>query len=347
MPPPPIFITGLKVAGAPRPVRRLGARERGLLELTPDQKQLNIDFTGISFSTGDQLRYRYKLEGADSEWSLPSPQRTVTYARLAAGTYRFMVSAINGDGVESRQPASLEFSVLAPVWLRWWFVTILGAAVMAVIYSLHRYQLAHALALERVRTRIATDLHDDIGSSLSQIAILSEVARSGGRHEHLSRIASISRELVDSMSDIVWTINPQKDSLADLIWRMRQFAEEMFVSRGIALTFRAPESDQHLRLGAELRRQVFLIFKECVNNAVRHSACTDARIDLKVEHHTIVMLLSENGHGFDPKQGAGGHGLASMKTRAANLGGKLEIDTSDRGTVITLRAPIPGRGPKR
>ena len=191
-----------------------------------------------------------------------------------------------------------------------------------------------------MRTRIATDLHDDIGSSLTQIAILSEVARRGGRQENLSRIAAISRELVDSMSDIVWTINPQKDSLDDLVWRMRQFAGEMFVARDIAFTFQAPDDCRGMRLGAELRRQVFLVFKECVNNAVRHSACTRASIELLIEHHALRLVVWENGCGFDLAQQSGGHGLASMTMRAGKIGGRLEIDTSDRGTVVTLRSPL-------
>ena len=190
-----------------------------------------------------------------------------------------------------------------------------------------------------MRTRIATDLHDDIGSSLTQIAILSEVARRGDRQENLSRIAAISRELVDSMSDIVWTINPQKDSLDDLVWRMRQFAGEMFVARDIAFTFQAPEG-RGMRLGAELRRHVFLVFKECVNNAVRHSACTRASIELLIEHHALRLVIRENGCGFDLAQQSGGHGLASMTMRARKIGGRLEIDTSDRGTVVTLRSPL-------
>jgi len=197
-----------------------------------------------------------------------------------------------------------------------------------------------------VRTRIATDLHDDIGSSLSQIAILSEVARRQanqgefGAGDQLSLIARISRESVDAMSDIVWAINPQRDSLGDLTGRMRRFAGEIFPGRDIEFKFRASVPEQDIKLGAEVRRQTYLIFKECVNNIVRHSACAEADIELRLDGPLMVMKLADNGKGFDPAKVKAGHGLASMHRRAAALDGELHIASNNgRGTVVTLRIP--------
>ena len=202
------------------------------------------------------------------------------------------------------------------------------------------------IELERVRTRIASDLHDDIGSGLSRIAILSEVARhqvsvDAPVGEPLSVIATASRDLVDSMSDIVWVINPNKDHLRDLIQRMRRFASDLFTARQIEFSFSAPGEEQALKIGADLRRQVFLIFKEAVNNIARHSACTEAQIEMRIENRWLTVRVADNGPGFDPAQISEGQGLASMRARAKELGGELHVTSNDgQGTTILLNVPL-------
>jgi signal transduction histidine kinase len=215
------------------------------------------------------------------------------------------------------------------------------------IYVFDRQRIARLIELERVRMRIATDLHDDIGSSLSQIAILSEVVRQQVEGSNLpvtkplSLIATSSREMVDSMSDIVWAINPRRDHLHDLTQRMRRFASDTLSARNIEFRFRAPGEEQDIRLGADVRRQVFLIFKESLNNMARHSQCTEADIDFHIEKDLMTLRLSDNGKGFDPSQASDGHGLMSMRERAKELGGRLEMTSPNgRGTTITLTAPL-------
>src|SRR5207249_386547 len=177
---------------------------------------------------------------------------------------------------------------------------------------------------------ISSDLHDDIGSGLSRIAILSEVARhqitpNTPVGEPLSMIATASRDLVDSMSDIVWAINPKKDHLSDLVQRMRRFASDLFTARQIEFSFNAPGEERALRIGADLRRQVFLIFKEAVNNVARHSRCTEAEIEMRIENRWLTMKVVDNGPGFDPAKISEGQGLASMRARAESLGGVLQV----------------------
>lgn len=203
------------------------------------------------------------------------------------------------------------------------------------------------IELERVRRRIATDLHDDIGSSLTQIAILSEVIRqrvgddASSVTEPLSMIAGASRELVDSMSDIVWAINPQKDHLTDLTQRMRRFASDSFTARNISFQLRLPETAEDIKLGANLRREVFLIFKETVNNMVRHSRCSEAEIELRFADESLLLSLRDNGCGFDVTGESDGHGLVSMRDRARGIGGTLELTSEPgRGTTTTLAVPL-------
>lgn len=198
--------------------------------------------------------------------------------------------------------------------------------------------------LERVRQRIATDLHDDIGSSLTQISIMSEVAqnRTGGDNAPaLSMIANSSRELIDAMSDIVWAINPKKDHLSDLNQRMRRFAADVLTARNVELDFRAPVSEKDLELGANIRREVFLIFKETVNNMIKHSGLTRAEIEFRIAEGNLVLRVSDNGKGFDTQSDSDGHGLMSIRERTAALGGQIEIiSKAGQGTTVILRAPL-------
>lgn len=348
--PPPVLISSVRINGIPQPVSALGEREMSLPDLAPRQNQLQIDFVGPGFGHGEVLRYQFKLEGADAGWSAPDEQRTVTYASLAAGRYTFIVRAVNADGIVSDHPASFAFTILRPLWLRWWSLTLAALAVGLMIHAVYRYRVARLLEMANMRTRIATDLHDDVGANLTRIALLSEVARqkddkdrggAGSEDGPLASIARIARESVGSMSDIVWAINPARDSLLDLTRRMRQHADEIFTLRGIDLHFSAPGARDELRLGVDVRRDVLLIFKEAVNNSARHSRCSRVEIDLRVERSGLVLTVGDDGRGFDPSLESEGQGLTSMKRRAQRLTGALEITSrTGGGTTVTLRIPL-------
>jgi signal transduction histidine kinase len=357
--PPPIRISAIRVRGDPYPVSELGQVTVAPFELEPSFNQIQIDFAGLNFGVGEILRYQYKLEGADQDWSRPSEQQTINYATLSPGKYRFLVRALNWKGMVSPEPAVVEFRVFAPVWQRWWFVALLALTGAAVIYVLHHNRVARLLELERIRSRIVTDLHDDVGASLSHIAVLSEVATSEVArlglapdeqrlHEPLSRIGTVSRELIDSMSDIVWAISPRKDRLGSLTQRMREFAGEVLGRRSIDFHFHAAGIDQEMRLDPDVRRQVFLIFKEGVHNIVRHAASTHVTGDFRIERGQLVLRLTDNGHGFAPKVANGpaseGHGLLSMRRRAAALRGTLDVAAElNQGVTLVLRVPLDRR----
>jgi signal transduction histidine kinase len=286
------------------------------------------------------LRYQYTLEGASAGWTPLSEQRSVTYANLAPGRYRFLVRAVNADGVASAQPASLTFAILRPLWGRWWFLTAVALLVGAALQGLYRYRVARLLEIANMRTRIATDLHDDIGANLTRIALLSEVAKQTREDLPLSSIARIARESVGSMSDIVWAINPSRDSLLDLTRRMRQHAEEVFTLRDIELQFAAPDATDTLRLGVDVRRDLLLVFKEAVNNAARHSNCSRVAIDLRVHGSTLRLAVVDNGVGFDTAVESQGQGMTSMQRRAEKLRGVVAIAShAGVGTTVTLTIP--------
>src|SRR5262249_44352309 len=357
-PPPTALISRLRISGSPYPISDLGEAAISDLNLTWGRNNIQIEFTSVSFGAGEHLRYQHKLEGADSDWSPPTEQRTVNYASLAPGSYRFWVRAVNSDGVASSNSATLNFTILRPVWQRWWFVSLAALGVGLTALAFYRSRIKRVVELERVRTRIATDLHDDIGSSLSQIAILSEVSRQrlgkdpDGVSESLAQIANTSRDLVDSMSDIVWAINPRRDRLSDLAQRMREFAGDVFTAREIDFSFHAPAGGLELRIDADVRRQLYLIFKEAVNNAARHSRCTQAAIELDVAQGYLLLHVRDNGRGFDPNGDAAtsrnGNGLASMRERARALGGEIEIiSQANLGAAVKLNLPLGPRAGSR
>lgn len=373
---PPVFVSAVRVAGVAQPVPEVGAAEVGGLALDYAQRQLQVEFVGPGFGAGGRLRYQYMLEGLDREWGAPTEQRSVSYAHLAPGSYRFLVRAVTADGAAGGHAAVVAFRVVPPVWMRWWFVSLVALCLAALALAwwrlrrarraereraeaeLRRAKEERLAELERVRKRIATDLHDDIGSSLTQIAVLSEVARAtaGAGSEQLAQITAVSNELVESMSDIVWAINPKKDRLSDLTQRMRRFASDVFTARGVRFHFEAPPvsaADGDVRLGADLRREVFLIFKESVNNAVKHSGAARAEVEFRLEGGELLLRVTDDGRGFDATVaersgeyertvgGRGGNGLRSLYKRAHELGGTYEVCSAPgAGTTVSLRVPL-------
>lgn len=355
-PPPPVLISGLRIAGEDYSVSPLGQREVYVPEQSADRNNLQIEFLSITPGGAASTLYQYRLEGVDADWSEPTVERSVTFANLSPGAYRFLARAVNTDNATS-EPAVISFTILRPIWQRWWFLLIAACAVSFLIYALYRYRIAHVIKLERVRTRIATDLHDDIGSSLSKIAILSEVVRRKNgfgangkedKNEPLEIIANTSREMVDSMSDIVWAINPGKDHLSDLIQRMRHFAEELLDAQDIDYQFRVPENLRDVALGADQRREIYLIFKETVNNLAKHSGASQAEIAVRLENENLIIEVSDDGRGFDVAEKSdggqkafGGNGLRNMKKRAKKCGGAFRIDSEiGKGTRSVLEIPV-------
>jgi ligand-binding sensor domain-containing protein/two-component sensor histidine kinase len=341
---PSVRVTGLRIPREAQAVSPAGHNLLRLGKLRRWQNDLQVEFVGFNDEPEENLSYAYRLEGSESDWTI-TRQHTVNYAALEPGSYRFLVKAMNSEGQSSPTPAEIDFSVAPWFWETWWFRGLAVSLAGALIYIVYRYRLSRLLAVERLRTRIATDLHDDIGSSLSQIAILSEVTSrrvAPEQQSDLAEIACLSREVVDSMSEIVWAIDPSQDRLGDLLRRMRRFAGDLFTSAGVRLHFQTlGEEQQDPELGPDIRRQIFLIFKEALHNIARHSGCTEVKIEFCLEADWLSLTLTDNGKGFDPVQILRGHGLASMEERAHQLAGSLEVDAAPgRGTAVRLRVPL-------
>jgi len=219
--------------------------------------------------------------------------------------------------------------------------------------AIHRARVFRLLELERVRTRIATDLHDDLGASLSRISILSELARrqaspgAGATDNLLAEVGSSARGLIEAASDIVWSIDPRQDDLGSLVARLRQLAADLFDGTGVAWRFDAPERAEDLALATERRRHLYLILKEAMNNIVRHGHASHVIVSIRIEDRRIVAEVADDGAGFDlaadaqPRLAGGGRGLVSMRSRARQAGGVLSVVSSPgQGSTIGVTIPL-------
>lgn len=334
---PPVYITDMQVDA----IQIAGTEE---IVLAPSPAVIAFRYVGLSFTDEATVRYRYKLDGFDPDWSHPVTYREIRYTHLSSGTYTFNVIAVSADGVWSEKPATITFTILPPLWARWWFIGAASLLVALGIYAFFRYRLAQAIALERTRSRIAMDLHDDIGGSLTSISLMTEVAqRVAGTandddvHNYLERIGETSRELIDMLGDIVWSVNPRYDTLQDVIRRLVHFGEEVCEARGITFeTVIAPEL-QKLTLSLERRRDLYLVFKEAMTNAVRHSGADRLVFAVRSTPGGIAITLRDNGCSFVSSAGAEGHGAHSIRERAARLGAELRYGSEpDQGTSVEL-----------
>jgi ligand-binding sensor domain-containing protein/signal transduction histidine kinase len=341
--PPAVYISRVAVAGVAQPLAIDGAR-RVALELGPEDGPLEIGFTSPSFAVGERVRFQYRVDGDDAAWTAPVAEREVHFARLAAGSYQFRVRAVSSSGAAS-EPAVVAFTVRPHLWQRGWFLALCAAAIGVVVLRVHRMRLRHALAIERVRTRIASDLHDELGANLSRIAILAEVAdRRAAVHPPLSGpirdIGRSARELVDVAADIVWSTDPRRDDLGSVIVRLRRFAADVLEGRNMTWTLEAPPDPGRIKLAPDQRRHLHLIVKEAIHNAAKHSAARHVAISIARAGGGLAVTVRDDGRGFPLAASSvrGGNGLANMHARAAEAGGRLAIDSRiGQGTTIALR----------
>ena len=352
---PATWIEGWRVNGAPQHTSLLGQASISDIVLEPHQTEVEIEFYAVEFREARNLRYQYRLEGTASDWSRPAAERRVHYSRLGAGRYEFQVRAVTAEGVAGSTPASLSFVILPPLSDRWWFRTSVLAGVMLLVIAVHRYRVARLLAVERVRMRIAADLHDDIGGSLSRISIQSEVACREAvalgeqPRRRLVEVADSARGLVDALGDIVWSVDPRRDDLASVCRRIREYADDLFTGSGVHWTYTASGKLESVQLDPQTRRNLFLLLKEAVTNVARHARAQSVSLKIELANRELLVELRDDGRGFDtsalePQDLSDHHGIASMRARAERLGASLSIESSPAsGTTIRMQLPILGR----
>lgn len=335
-PPPRTRIQGVRADGREVPLHPTEAAR-----LSPGVRHVTFQFAALSFVTPEQSRYRFRLDGYDEGWVDGGSGGQAAYTGLDPGTYIFHVQGATGAGPWSDEEASYAFVVPPFLWQTWWFRGMLALAAAGVLALAYRARVSRLLAMERLRLRIASDLHDDVSSNLSSIAMLSEMLRDRTRLEglerrQLERISRAAGETIGSLREIIWLVDPKHDNVADLVRRMRHTASDLL--NGTAVTFAHREPLDRRPLDPEFVRQVFLIYKEALHNVAKHSGAGRVRVEVGAERGMFVMRIEDDGAGFQEGEVARGLGLESMRRRAEEVGGELRIESPPGGgTCIAFR----------
>jgi signal transduction histidine kinase len=344
------------------PVELGGLGEKTEIRLRPGTQQVQFDFTALSFVTPENVQFRYQLEGLDQDWVDAGTRRSAEYTHLLPGSYRFKVIACNNDHIWNETGATLAIILEPQIWQMIWFKTltvvvafgIFSGAVAVVLRRRHHRQiqrLEELRALERERGRIARDLHDDLGIGLTEIGLLGDLASTPATSVDISRgylheITGRARDLVVMLDEIVWAINPANDTSQSLSDYFFKYAETLLHRAAIRCRLEVMEPFPNHALNAEERHQLFLSFKEALNNVIRHSGATDVRVSLNMEQDCLLICVTDNGHGLNQSVAEGSpDGLKGMQARLLALGGRCEISAvAEGGTSVKLLIPV---GPKK
>jgi len=353
---PPIVITEFKTFD--KPVRLDTAiSEKTTIALSYKDNVISFEFAALNYLSPERNLYAYQMEGFDTGWVYCGSRRYATYTNLDGGEYVFRVKGSNNDGVWNEEGTSIALVITPPFWATWWFRGFAFIAILVSVGGSIRFfemrklkgqiaRLEQERALEDERIRISQDLHDEVGASLSKIAIISEVAirNSGGATgvtPQLQNISQLAGEIVDSVSAIVWAINPHNDKLDNLVGYMREYASDFFENTLIECRFEFPDEIPGSHLSAEIRRTFFLVMKEALNNVVKHSCATMVQIGLTFTKSHIELRIEDNGKGFVREHKLShGNGLCNMRTRIEDIHGTFEIQSqAGNGTRIRLVVP--------
>lgn len=342
--PPDVTITDFKVLNQFLPVDSLISNSR--VKLNYDQNSLSIYFSSLSFRERDKLTYYYKLQGIDKNWIKDDRSYYVNYSLLPPGKYTFKVYCENIEGLRSGKITELPVYIKPQFWRTWWFRSFVLFIAALLMYEVHKLRVNRLLAVEALRNRVARDLHDDMGSTLSTINILSSMAKTKindsavKTSEYLSKISECSERMMDTMDDIVWSIKPSNDSMQKITSRMREFASSVLEPKETDVDFTIDEAVYEVKLNMEARKDFFLIFKEAVNNAAKYSKADKVTIQVSIQDKELLLMVKDDGAGFDFAE-ADGNGLGNMKKRADNMNGFFSIQsTKGEGTEVKLIIPV-------
>ncbi len=317
------------------------------------QNTVSFDFVALEFTHAEKNKYKYILEGIDNNWVNSEGKGFARYSGLKPGSYIFKVKGSNNDGIWSNEKILMQVIILSPWWTSWWFILLSSGLFILFITNIVRVIFAKKLreqqrviekqkAVEHERARISKDMHDDMGSGLSKIAIMSELLKTNLKEEReteqVEKISRTAKDLVDSMGQIVWAMNPENDTLENLTAYIRAYTVDFFDESFVECIFTFPDEINTIKLTQQQRRNIFLVIKESLNNILKYAESSEVQIQLFIQSKQLHLIICDNGKGFDISQTRRfGNGLINMKKRMEEVGGEYQIQSIlNKGTTTTI-----------
>lgn len=314
------------------------------LRLAHEQNDIQFFFSAPAFYDPESVSFRYRLKGAEEEWRVTDRgERMIRYSALAPGDYEFMLYAIDNNGLEQETAISFPFTINKPWWLNWIFIVLLNTALIGIVFLLLQNRTRQKLRMELVRRNISNDLHDDIGATLSSVNFYIDLAQSEKNNaEYLQYIKTHVNQVINSLDELVWSINPKNDTTEQLINRMKDYALPLLQAAGMQCHFAVDTKLHQAKLGLLTKRHLYLLFKEMVNNVAKHAKGRNCTIQFSHHHKTFSMVVEDDGQGFDTsrvKQHR--HGLSSLQERTGKLKGSISIRSeTSKGSRIAVTIPV-------
>lgn len=341
---PPVVFTGFRVLSQPREIAPDGSTP---IRLSHNEDHFSFEFSALDYAASEKNQYAYRLEGFDQNWRHVGTRRTATYTNLDGGKYVFRVKASNNDGVWNEKGTAVEIVIQTPFWDTWWFRG--GAATVAagLIALFYQYRIRRIREMENLRARIAADLHDDLGSSLSSLRVYSEFALKKLKEDPeivagvLKRIFSTSHDAMEGIKHLVWSISPESDRLVDFIALFQTHASELCTAEGMDFVPQVSHLPPDKELPPETCRDIYLILKEGLRNILKHSDSSKVEFRVWFEDGKLTLELVDDGKGFEMGTDTKGHGLRNMQRRAGTAGFALSIKSKpDWGTKMKITTQI-------
>jgi signal transduction histidine kinase/ligand-binding sensor domain-containing protein len=324
------------------------------LELPFGRNTISLSLRSLEFTSTGQNMFAYKLEGLDKEWVYTSNDK-VRYSNLQPGSYTFLLKTSNNDGVWNDVPLRMQIVIHPPYWQRWWFRSLVLVSLLSIVLLLIRYYVKQRIRVKTIelekqqalyleRLRISKDVHDDLGSGLSKISLMAEMAQmqlsNGNVQNEIKHISTVSKDLIDNMRDLIWVLNPENTSLDNLVARIREYSADYLDGTPVNAAFDFTENIPALPITREAQRNILSTVKEAINNCVKHARANEILIALKLDNNTLRITVSDNGKGIT-KENNKGNGLRNMRQRVEHIGGSLAISSeTGKGTQVDIRIPF-------
>ena len=310
-----------------------------------NSNDLQFILSSPAFYDPATVSFRYRIAGLNEVWQTTKPgERLIRYASLPPGSYKFEAFAINNKGIQQKEKIEFEVAINKPWWNQFWFYSFIIIVMATVVYFLYKYKVSQLLKVEKVRRNISSDLHDDIGATLSSINIYTELAKKEkNNNEYLETIQQHSKEVTGKLDDLIWSINPRNDSFDKLVSRMHSYALPLLQAKNIACTFNFNESLLKEKLQVQVKQNLYLVFKELVNNVVKHSGAKNCFVNLTCRDNMIIFSIKDDGKGYETlKKTTEGNGIINIKERVEKMHGHIDIQSApQKGTFVLVYIPLP------